>query len=78
MTNELRNELEHLTNLNSIRLIVAKQLIENGYNHMTFTEEANEIGLSQVTLVGLQNAIQDIESGFAKKDKILNIKLNNL
>lgn len=78
MSNELKNELEHITDIFRIRLIVAKQLIKSGYTYESFTEEAKKAGLSQITLVGLQNAMQDITNGFVKKDKILDIKLNNL
>jgi hypothetical protein len=78
MSIELRNELEYLTNLNSIRLIVAKQLVEKGYTFSSFTKEADEIGLSIVTSVGIGNAIIDIEKRFVKKDKIPDLKLKNL
>lgn len=78
MTKALKSELEYLTTIETVRLIVAKQLVENGYNHMSFTKEAKEQGMSRVVMLGLQNAIIDIEKGFVKKEKILDIKLNNL
>ena len=78
MTKALKSELEYLTTIDSIRLIVAKQLVENGYDYISFTKEAQEQGMSQVVMLGIQNAIIDIEKGFVKKDKILDIKIKNL
>jgi hypothetical protein len=78
MTYELKNELEYLTDIYSMRMIIAKQLIKNGYNYKSFTEEAKEIGLSQIASIGIGNAIIDIEKEFINLDKIPDLKLENL